>query len=63
MPGDGFAFAVGVGRQDEAIGLLGRLRDVVEPLLRLGVDLPDHAEISVGIDRAILGRQVADVTE
>ena len=32
-------------------------------LAAFGVDLPDHREIVVGIDRAVLGRQVADVAE
>ena len=48
------------------ISLLGALHgpgDVVEPLARLGVDLPDHAEIVLRIDRAVLGRQVADMAE
>ena len=63
VPGDRLALAIGVGRQDELVGALDRLGDVVEPLLRLGIDLPDHAEIGVGIDRAVLGRQVADMAE
>src|SRR3982074_3277751 len=29
----------------------------------LGVDLPDHLEIGFRIDRSVLGRQVADMTE
>ena len=61
VPGNRFAFAVGVGRQNELVGAFGRLGDVVETLLRLGVDFPDHLEIGVGIDRAIFGRQVAHV--
>ena len=63
MPGDRFALAVGVGRQNELVGALDGLGDVVQPLLRLGIDLPQHAEIVVGIDRAALGRQVADMAE
>jgi len=63
MPGDGFALAVGVGRQDELARPLHRPSDVVEALLRLVVDLPDHAEILLGIDRAVFGRQVADMAE
>ena len=55
VPGNRLAFAVGVGRQNELVGALGRLGDVVEALLGLGVDLPDHAEIVLGIDRAGLG--------
>jgi hypothetical protein len=32
-------------------------------LLGLGVDLPQHAEIVLGIDRAVLGRQVPHMAE
>ena len=32
-------------------------------LLRLVVDLPEHLEIVLRIDRAVLGRQVADMAE
>ena len=63
VPGDRLALAVGVGRQDQLVGALDGPRDVVEALLRLGIDLPDHAEIGVRIDRAVLGRQVADMAE
>ena len=63
VPGDRLALAVGVGRQDQLVGAFDRPRDVVEALLRLGIDLPDHAEIGVGIDRAVLRRQVADMAE
>ena len=63
VPGDRFALAVGVGGQDQLVGALDRPGDVVEALLGLGVDLPDHAEIVLGIDRAVLGRQVADMAE
>ena len=63
VPGDGLALAVGVGGEDELVGLLHRLGDVGEALLRLGVDLPEHVEIGVRIDRAVLGRQVADMAE
>src|SRR6202041_2065259 len=37
--------------------------DVVESAGRLGIDLPDHLEIGLRIDRPILGRQVADMTK
>ena len=61
MPGDRLALAVGVGRQDQLVRAFDRPRDVVEALLRLGIDLPDHGEIVVRIDRAVLRRQVADM--
>src|SRR5271154_7126852 len=38
-------------------------QDIVESLLRLGIDLPEHAKIMVRIDRTALGGQVAHVTE
>ena len=63
MPGNRLALAVGVGGENQLVGALDRAGDVVEALLRLGIDLPDHAEIVVGIDRATLGRQVADMAE
>ena len=63
VPGDRLTLAVGVGRQNELVGALGCLRDVVEPLLRLGIDLPNHAEIGIGIDRAALGGKVAHMAE
>ena len=34
-----------------------------EALARLVVDLPEHVEIVLGIDRSVLGRQVAHVAE
>ena len=63
VPGDGLALPVRVGRQDQLVGAFDRPGDVVEPLLGLVIDLPDHAEIGLGVDRAVLGRQVPDVAE
>ena len=63
MPRDRLALAVGVGRQDQLLRAFDCPRDVVEALLRLGIDLPDHAEIGVRIDRAVLRGQVADMAE
>ena len=63
MPGDRLALAVGVGGEDQAVGAFDGAGDVVQPLLGLVVDLPEHLEIVIGIDRAILGRQVADMAE
>ena len=63
VPGDRFALAVRVGCEDQAVGALQRLGDVVEPAGRLGVDLPDHLEIGFRIDRSVLGREVADMAE
>ena len=63
MPGDRFALAVGVGGEDQLVGAFERLGDIVEPSGRFGVDLPDHLEIGLGIDRSILGREVPDMAE
>ena len=45
------------------VGALQGLGDVVQPLLGLGIDFPEHVEIVVGVDRAILRRQVADMAK
>ena len=63
MPGNRLSLAIGVGGEDQPVGALQRPGDVVEPAGGLGIDLPDHLEIGVGIDRSILGRQVADMAE
>ncbi len=63
MPGNGFALAVGVGCENQFVGTLERARDVIEPAGRLGIDLPDHLEVGIGIDRSVLGGEVPDVTE
>ena len=61
VPGDRLALAIGVGREDDPVGVLHRLGDVGQPLGRFGIDVPEHGEIGVGIDRAVLGRQIADM--
>ena len=63
MPGDRFAFAVRVGRQNELVGAPDGVGDILQPLLRLRIDFPNHLEIVIGIDRSVLGRQVTDVPE
>jgi hypothetical protein len=63
MPGDRFTFAIRVGREDQLVGVLEFSRDVVDALVRFGVDLPEHAKVRLGIDRAILGGEVADVAK
>ena len=63
MPGDRFAFAVRVGGEDEPVGALYGLGDFFERFAAFGVDVPSHREIIVGQDRAVLGRQVADMPE
>src|SRR3546814_7555384 len=61
MPADRFALAVGVGREDQAVGLLRRVRNFLQPLRLVGIELPLHCKAVVGIDRPVLGRQIADV--
>ena len=63
VPGNRLAFAIGVGGEDQLVGPLQGAGNVVEALLGLVVDLPDHAEIVLGVDRAVLGREVAHVPE
>lgn len=62
VPGNGLSLAVGVSREDQAVGTLDRAHDVVQPLLRLGVHVPDHREIMIRVDGAVLGGEVADMT-
>ena len=61
VPGDGLAFAVGVGGQDQLVGILDGRGDLFHDLGRPAVDVPVHLEVVVGLDRAVLRRQVADV--
>ncbi len=63
VPGNSLAFAIRVGGEDQFVGVLQRVADIGEALLRLGVDFPDHGEIVVGQHRSVLGRQVADMAE
>ena len=62
LPGDRLAFTVGFGGEDQAVGRLERRRDRPQrphrPLAGLRVD---HGEIGVGIDRALLRRQLDHV--
>ncbi len=63
VPGDRLALAVGVGGENQLVGTLDGPGDVGEALGRLRVNLPNHVEIVVRVDRPVFGRQVADVTE
>src|SRR6185295_13260811 len=63
MPGDGFTLAVRVGCENQPVGALERLGDVVESAGGLGVDLPDHLKIGVRVDGTIFGGEVADMAE
>ena len=63
VPGDRFAFAIRVGRENELFRALDRPGDIVQPFAAPVVERPDHLEVVFGIDRAVLGRQVADMSE
>ena len=63
VPGDRFTFAVRVSGEDQLVVILECLLDILEPLVAVGLDQPRHLEIFVWIDRAILGGQIADVSE
>ena len=62
MPADRFALSIGVGREDQAVGRLRRVLNILQPLRLVGIKLPLHREAVIRIDRAVLGRQVANVT-
>ena len=63
MPGNRLALAVGVGGEDQFGIVLQRVPDRLDVFFRIRRDFPFHGEIGVGIDRAVLGRQVADMAE
>ena len=63
VPGDGLAFAVRVGGQDQLVGAFDGGGDVLDLGLGAGIDFPDHGEVFVRLDRAVLGGQVADMAE
>ena len=63
VPGNRLALAVGVGGQDQLVGALHRLGDVLDLGGGAGIHIPDHGEIVVRLHRAVLGRQVADMPE
>ena len=63
VPADRLALAVGVGGQNQRLVVLQRVLDRLEVLAAVGRDLPFHVEIMVGVDAAVLGRQVADMAE
>ena len=62
MPADRLALAVGIGGEDQRVGLLGLIGDRLElpDLVRIG--LPFHGEALVRVDRSVPRRQIADMT-
>ena len=63
VPGDRLALAIRIGRQDDAVGAFDGLGDIRQPLRRFGVDVPQHREIGVRVDGAVLRRQIAHMSE
>ena len=63
MPRNGLALAIRIGRQNDLVGVFDESGDVGQALAGLGVDIPQHFEIVVRIDGAILGRQIAHMPE
>src|SRR3546814_20484444 len=59
MPADRLALAVGISREDQAVGLPGLVGGRLELLRLVAIGLPFPGEALVGIDRPALGRQVA----
>ena len=59
MPGNGFAFPVGVGRQNKPVVPFKGIGDISHALRRLAVHLPRHGKILVRAHRAVLGGQIA----
>src|SRR3546814_11760252 len=56
MPANRLAFAISVGRQNQAVGLLRFIADGLELLALVGILLPRHREPLVGIYGAVLCR-------
>ena len=63
VPGDGLAFAVRVGRQEQALGGFQRGGDLGDLGLAARVAPPDHGEVLIRQDGAILLDQVAHMAE
>ena len=61
VPGNGFAFAVRIGRQIQIIGALDGAGDLVHMLFRLGIDFPFHGEVVVRAHGTVLRRQITNV--
>ena len=62
MPGNGFAFAIRVGGQEQRVGVLQSTDDRPHVFLVAVDDLVFHLEIGFRVDRAVFGHQVAHVS-
>ena len=63
VPGNRFTLAIRVGCENQPGGALERFGDIVESACRLRVDLPDHLEVGLRIDRSLLRREIADMAK
>ncbi|MCY1293109.1 hypothetical protein D9M70_423570 [compost metagenome] len=63
VPGNGFAFAIRVGCQNEAVSGLYRVGNVLHALGRGAIDLPGHFEVLIRTDRTVLRRQIAHMAK
>ena len=63
MGGDGFAFAVRIGRQIDGVGAAGQLLQLGDHLLLAGNDFVLGGEIIVDIDAETLLGQILNMTE
>src|SRR5437868_1343703 len=61
VPRNCLAFAVGVGREEQAVGAAHRFEDRLQMFFGLAVDLPRHRKIRIRQNRAVLRRQIADM--
>ena len=61
VPADCFAFAVRVGRENQASGFFRFVGDRFQLLGLVGIILPGHGETIVRINRTVLGRKVANM--
>ncbi|MNH91561.1 hypothetical protein D3C73_441280 [compost metagenome] len=63
VPGNGFTFAIRVGRKKQAVGAFYGIGDVLHAFLRRAVDLPGHFEILIGKHGAVFRGKIADVAK
>ena len=62
MPGNGLSLAVRVGGQDQALRAFDGGNDFTDVFFRLGVGFPVHGEAVIRTDRAVLRRQITDMS-
>ena len=63
MPGDGFAFPVGVGCQVDGIGALGGLGELLDGVLLVLWDFVERCEVFGNVDAEPVLGEVTDVAQ